>query len=352
MASRGSEAWWFSNYGAPCKPKIVKVRVGAAIVGIDERFEDAFAELARIFGQHGYGVHPAYPEGDTGTYNCRHIGSDSSRPWSVHAWAGAIDVNWQSNPDGSRLRTDIPRALVDDVHGLKTKRSGAPVFRWGGDWDRDPRTSHSYYDAMHFEIHATPAELGEGITSVVTSPPPGEPTTTYTVKAGDTLAKIARDHSTTIAWLAARNGIADPNRIAVGQTLIVRGAEPRPEQSRQRFSDGPTREIQRILGLKVDGIFGPQTEQAVKDFQKRHGLDVDGIVGANTWAALLGDRDDANDPPAPDYLLARIKGTHAVYRVDAALIPSADAFNRAGYEWADVVDVDANHLLADILRAT
>lgn len=39
--------------------------------------------------------------------------------------------------------------------------------------------------------------------------------------------------------------------------------------------------------LMVDGIFGPATEQAVKQFQKDNGLSVDGIVGPYTWRALL-----------------------------------------------------------------
>lgn len=40
------------------------------------------------------------------------------------------------------------------------------------------------------------------------------------------------------------------------------------------------------LGVTVDGIFGPQTEEAVKEFQKEANLSVDGIVGPHTWAAL------------------------------------------------------------------
>ena len=36
----------------------------------------------------------------------------------------------------------------------------------------------------------------------------------------------------------------------------------------------------------IDGIFGSQTLQAVKDFQKKNGLTVDGIVGEKTLAAL------------------------------------------------------------------
>ena len=40
------------------------------------------------------------------------------------------------------------------------------------------------------------------------------------------------------------------------------------------------------LGLVVDGVFGAQVEEAVKQFQQGAGLTVDGIVGPATWAAL------------------------------------------------------------------
>jgi hypothetical protein len=38
---------------------------------------------------------------------------------------------------------------------------------------------------------------------------------------------------------------------------------------------------------ELDGVFGAETERAVRDFQLENGLAVDGIVGANTWRALL-----------------------------------------------------------------
>ena len=40
------------------------------------------------------------------------------------------------------------------------------------------------------------------------------------------------------------------------------------------------------LDLKVDGVFGAETEKAVRQFQADHGLTVDGVVGKKTWAAL------------------------------------------------------------------
>ena len=36
----------------------------------------------------------------------------------------------------------------------------------------------------------------------------------------------------------------------------------------------------------IDGIFGRQTQQAVREFQSENGLSVDGIVGQNTWRAI------------------------------------------------------------------
>lgn len=46
-------------------------------------------------------------------------------------------------------------------------------------------------------------------------------------------------------------------------------------------------ELQRLLGIKDDKIFGYATETAVKVFQKQRGLVVDGCVGQKTWTELL-----------------------------------------------------------------
>lgn len=46
--------------------------------------------------------------------------------------------------------------------------------------------------------------------------------------------------------------------------------------------------LQGVLHLYQDGIFGPLTEEAVKEFQKANGLKVDGIVGDATWSKIVG----------------------------------------------------------------
>lgn len=56
-------------------------------------------------------------------------------------------------------------------------------------------------------------------------------------------------------------------------------------------SGNDVRELQKKLNsngysLDVDGIFGSNTQAAVRDYQKKNGLSVDGIVGSKTWSSL------------------------------------------------------------------
>lgn len=49
--------------------------------------------------------------------------------------------------------------------------------------------------------------------------------------------------------------------------------------------------------IAVDGIFGPATEGAVRDFQSVHELTVDGMVGPSTWTTLSTAEPNGDAPP-------------------------------------------------------
>ena len=76
-------------------------------------------------------------------------------------------------------------------------------------------------------------------------------------------------------------------------------------------------DLQRRLGAlgfdagRVDGIFGPDTERAVKDFQRNVGTPTDGIAGPDTLAALtrLGPDRTGNDAVAQVRELDRLLHT-------------------------------------------
>jgi len=61
----------------------------------------------------------------------------------------------------------------------------------------------------------------------------------------------------------------------------------------QRGAEGhPVRTLQHLLkahghNVAVDGIFGSQTEAAVRAVQSANGLAVDGIVGPQTWPVVI-----------------------------------------------------------------
>jgi hypothetical protein len=81
---------------------------------------------------------------------------------------------------------------------------------------------------------------------------------------------------------------ADPWAFDMGEAAKPDSYVPPPPMLRRGARGDDVRELQRLLNLGVDGIFGPNTEAAVRLVQAGHKLVIDGIVGPQTWAALKG----------------------------------------------------------------
>jgi peptidoglycan hydrolase-like protein with peptidoglycan-binding domain len=52
------------------------------------------------------------------------------------------------------------------------------------------------------------------------------------------------------------------------------------------LSGEPVRRLQTKLGVEADGMFGPNTEKALKDWQTKNGLTADGIAGPDTFMSM------------------------------------------------------------------
>ena len=74
-------------------------------------------------------------------------------------------------------------------------------------------------------------------------------------------------------------------------------AEPTLKKGSKGQAVKDLQEALNTLGFdagKVDGVFGPATERAVKKFQSSVGIDADGIVGRVTWLNI--DEADQSEP--------------------------------------------------------
>lgn len=181
-----------------------------------------------------------YPAGRSGgIFNCRNV-RGSQQP-SIHGEGRAFDlmlpvVNGRGHPDGHDVVRRLGSAGVK--LGIQTCIFDRTIWSARSPQGRPYTGVHPHYDHVHVEL--TPA-------------------------AGRTLTRAA---------LTAELGSRAP------------APAPRPT-IRQGARGQDVVDLQRALGgLTADGIFGPATDRAVRDYQRRSGLTVDGIVGRRTWASL------------------------------------------------------------------
>ncbi len=145
-----------------CTPPFARYTLhGGGVVTVDVLVVDALKALNAVLIDWDYRTRRA----DTGAYNCRQITGGTN--YSLHAYGIAVDLNWNTNPYGRTLVTDMAIGMIEAIEGIRTA-GGVQVWRWGGRYSNNK-------DAMHFEVVASPAELVRGIRSTTTTPTPQPP---------------------------------------------------------------------------------------------------------------------------------------------------------------------------------
>lgn len=103
-----------------------------------------------------------------------------------------------------------------------------------------------------------------------------------------------------------------------------------PSTVRKGNTGGNVRKAQELLvrhgaTIKVDSIFGPLTDAAVRDFQRGKDLVVDGIVGPKTWTELLREETQPENPEDPEarYTVTIADVDEATMKQIVALYPGA-----------------------------
>lgn len=227
-------SWW----GPACGGAMSTVTFnGGGRARVKSASVPAWLAINAIFGRYGYHTKRA----ETGGYNCRQI--RGRRTMSLHAYAVAVDFNWNAGPMGTH-HTDFPAGMGDAIEALRTN-NGHRVFEWGMHWHRP--------DPMHVQIECSPHDLATGI-------------------AGSRIVAPTQHRST----------------VAEGMAMMA-------ECTHHSFKRGARGDCVKVIQqlahrynhpVAVDGDFGPATDRAVRDIQRWFHLGVDGVVGPATWKVL------------------------------------------------------------------
>lgn len=170
--------------------------------------------------------------------------NDPGNP-SFHACGRALDVNAPWNPnntprnDGGQFTMPESAISIARTYGMLC----------GGEWN----------DWMHTELHLTPkgvalvlSALGHAYTAPNSKPP-------YPLPNGFYFGPLS------------------------GPEQSISGDAPSGSDAKYRPY---IKMIQNVIGVAVDGLYGPTTISIVKRWQGNHGLTADGLTGPVTWSKM------------------------------------------------------------------
>ncbi len=108
---------------------------------------------------------------------------------------------------------------------------------WNGKYCPHRILSEGRWDEVKAVIEVELKALGGKTTSKTSSSAPKAAGSTYTVKKGDTLYAIAKEHGVSAGNLQKWNNIKNPNKIKVGQVLKLTGSSgsSKPSSSGKKY---------------------------------------------------------------------------------------------------------------------
>lgn len=156
---------------------------------------------------------------------------------------------------------------LQNPQSFKIKDAYFAFYDPAGLWDKNLSTdflnrARSYKKQLE-DSEAVFRAQGSGTQKVAT---PGLRPGEYAILTDAEVKKLSPSVSTPIA----------PTSTVAGKTFAT---------IRQGSTGEAVRVWQAIIGVPVDGNFGPATASATKAWQSSRGLTADGIVGPNTWGA-------------------------------------------------------------------
>ena len=197
--------------------------------------------------------------------------------------------------------------------------------------------------------------------------------TTHHVFPGESLWSIANHYyGDGGRWreIATANQLSDASILRVGMVLNIPNAESRQVDSQPKdapIQPSPSFPIRTILqmgsrgeivrqlqaclqqkgySIRPDGVFGPQTEKALRAFQRANNLKIDGVAGPETLSRLGSISDDLFDNESEE--VPNTQTTHHVFPGES-LWSIANHYYGDGGRWREIAT--ANQLSdASILR--
>ena len=144
------------------------------------------------------------------------------------------------------------------------------------EWDSKPAITNSDFDIVHHSVTAVDYGILNGKKGIFIQDSWGLHNSTV-----NGLRFISEDYLPRMTFCAYVNDLPNDHQtkkeVKITRTL------------RKGMKGEDVKELQSLLFVIVDGVFGPLTEKSVKRFQEEKGLKVDGVVGPKTLELLIND---------------------------------------------------------------